>query len=280
VAHVCGFFHCPFDIHVWKLTSLWGTIHHTVSSSNSAIDAIFLLLETLSAELNQRLVSLFWSLWKHRNLKVWDDVTEVGVVVVERAKNMVGDWQLANSPSVADPTSSQQAQQPVGGGVHPPSTTMYLPMFPFGSGFRRVGTIVILMRLTHLASTEGIFVWAKVVSYPCRYSVDVGEALGLHSTLQWLSVMQFDNINFETDSKLTCDAFHTTRDDYFEFWCIISSCRTLVSSFLTNSTVEFVRRQANGVAHALAGEATLLASPAIYFHILECIESLIINEML
>jgi len=44
--------------------------------------------------------------------------------------------------------------------------------------------------------------------------------------------------------------------------------------------VEFVRRQANVVAHVLAGEATLLASPAIYFYIPECIESLIINEML
>jgi len=92
--------------------------------------------------------------------------------------------------------------------------------------------------------------------------------------------MQFDNVDFETDSKLTCDAFHTTRDDFSDFGCIISSCCTLLSSFFTNSRVEFVRRQANEVAHVLAGEATLLASPAIYFNIPECIESLIINEML
>jgi len=44
--------------------------------------------------------------------------------------------------------------------------------------------------------------------------------------------------------------------------------------------VEFVRRQANAVAHALAREAMFLASPAIYSDILDCIESLIINEML
>jgi len=44
--------------------------------------------------------------------------------------------------------------------------------------------------------------------------------------------------------------------------------------------VEFVKRQVNEVAHVLAGEATLLASPAIYFLIPECIEYLIINEML
>jgi len=44
--------------------------------------------------------------------------------------------------------------------------------------------------------------------------------------------------------------------------------------------VEFVRRQANEVAHALAREATSLASPAIYYAIPTCIETLIINEML
>ena len=144
----------------------------------------------------------------------------------------------------------------------------------FSSRFNRT-SIGICVR-----DSEGTFVLAKVVSYPCRYFVYVGEALELHSALQWLSDMQFNNIDFETDSKLTCDAFQTTRDDYYEFGCIISSCRTLVRSFFTNSMVKFVRRQANGVAHVLAGEATLLASPAIYFHIPKCIESLIINEML
>lgn len=65
-----------------------------------------------------------------------------------------------------------------------------------------------------------------------------------------------------------------------EFDCIISSCRSLFSSTFANSRVEFVRRQANRVAHALAREAMLLASPVIYYYIPNCIESLIINEML
>jgi len=44
--------------------------------------------------------------------------------------------------------------------------------------------------------------------------------------------------------------------------------------------VKFVRRQANEVAHILAREVTLLANPIVYFHILNYIEPLIINEML
>jgi len=47
-----------------------------------------------------------------------------------------------------------------------------------------------------------------------------------------------------------------------------------------NSRVELVRRQTNGVAHSLAKEVTLLASPVTYYDIFNCIETLIINEML
>jgi len=47
--------------------------------------------------------------------------------------------------------------------------------------------------------------------------------------------MQFDNVDFEIDSKLTCDTFHATQDDTSEFGCIISSCRSLFNSFFTNS---------------------------------------------
>jgi len=49
----------------------------------------------------------------------------------------------------------------------------------------------------------------------------------------------------------------------------------------TNSRVEFTRQQANTAAHALAGDATFLASPIIYYRIPSCIESIIIiiNEM-
>lgn len=39
-------------------------------------------------------------------------------------------------------------------------------------------------------------------------------------------------------------------------------------------------RQANAVAHALAGEVVLSASPNIYFHIRRCINDIIINEMI
>jgi hypothetical protein len=128
--------------------------------------------------------------------------------------------------------------------------------------------------------SEGIFVLAKTFIYPCTVLVDVGEALGLHAALQWLSDMQFDYVDFATDSKVTVDSFLSTRNDLSEFGCIISSCRSLLRNLFSNSRVEFVRRQANVVAHTLAREATCSTSSAVYYEIPTCIETIIINEML
>ena len=80
-------------------------MQHALSHTASVTDAIFSLLENLSAELSQCLSTVVWSLWKHYNIRVWDNVTKTSVVVVERARNMVTDWQLANALDVLASTS-------------------------------------------------------------------------------------------------------------------------------------------------------------------------------
>jgi len=208
-------------------------------------------------------------------------------VVVDRARNMVTDWQLANSLDVRASTPHPQHASAVPPGAstsHHRARILWQPPMPgrykcnidaaFSSHHNRTG-IGICVR-----DSEGIFVLARTIIYPCTVSVDVGEALGLHAALQWLSDMQMDSVDFETDSKLTVDAFLATRNDLSEFGCIISSCRSLFRNLYSNSRVEFVRRQANAVAHALARAATSSASPAIYFDIPTCIETILINEML
>jgi len=127
---------------------------------------------------------------------------------------------------------------------------------------------------------DGAFVLANTLSFEVVHSFNVGEALGLYYVFEWLSDMQLDYVNFEMDSKTTHDAFHSHKDDDFEFGQIISACQALFSTHFTNSWVEFTRRQTNEIAHALAGETTLLASPAIYFNLPRCINNIIFNEML
>jgi len=277
------FFNCLFAIQVWNRTGLWGSVQHALTRTASATDALF---ETLSAELLQCLSTVIWSIWKHRNLKIWDDIIETSSVVVECARNMVEDWHLANTPDTNTSLASSQHTMLVTTGTS--TSPQYRPLWqppPLGrykcnidaafSSHRNHTGIGICVR-----DSEGTFVLAKTFTFLCNVSIDVGEALGLHSALQWLSDMQLDNVNFETDSKLTANAFLSTRNDLSDFGCIITSCRSLFHNLFSNSRVEFFRRQANEVAHSLAREAMSLASPAIYYAIPTCIETLIINEML
>jgi ribonuclease HI len=281
------FFACPFAIQVWNRTGLWGSIQHSLNHNDTAVSTIFSLLQTLSAEFNQRLAAVFWSIWKHRNLRVWEDVMETGTMVVERAHNLIVDWQLANSPATLSASAHQQVSLHTDEGAsssrqhhdtiwQAPLTGRYKCNIDaaFSSRFNRTG-IGICIR-----DSEGIFVLARTVSFPYLVTVDVGEAMGLYAALQWVADLQLDNVDFAMDSKLTIEAFLASRNDLSEFGNIISSCRSLFSSNFVNSRVEFTRRQANGVAHSLAREATLRASPVTYFVIPNCIESLIINEML
>jgi len=74
---------------------------------------------------------------------------------------------------------------------------------------------------------DGAFVLAKTITFEVVHSVHVGEALGLYHAMEWLSDMQLHNVDFETDSKTTHDAFHAHKDDVSEFGRIILACRSL-----------------------------------------------------
>jgi len=122
---------------------------------------------------------------------------------------------------------------------------------------------------------EGNFVLAKTMNFAAVHAVDVDEALGLYHVLEWLSDMQLDNIDLEVDS-ITQLAFYARKDDVSEFGNVITTCCSIFSTKFTNSRVEFIRRQAN----VLAREATLVASPTIYYQVPLCIDILIFNEKL
>jgi hypothetical protein len=91
-------------------------------------------------------------------------------------------------------------------------------------------------------------------------SVEVGEALGLYHAIWWIHEFQLINVDFEVDSKIVADYFNKGLGDITEFGSIMDSIIQLCNSYLTNSYVEFIRRQANEVAHELAKVATSIRS--------------------
>ncbi|AES75549.1 hypothetical protein MTR_6g046670 [Medicago truncatula] len=163
---------------VWNRTGLWGSVQHVLSNKAST------------------------TIWKHRNLRVWDDVTKKSATVIERAKNMVGDWQLANAPYVLAYVSTHQPTITIDMGAstsHQHNRIRWQPPMlgrhkcnidaAFSSYLNCTGNGICVR------DSEGTFVLAKTITYPCTVSVDVGEALVLHSALQWLSDMHFGNVD-------------------------------------------------------------------------------------
>jgi len=212
-------------------------------------------------------------------LKIWEDVNELSATVVDRACTVLEDWQEANknlpctwlqragqqAPSV---TQAQQVlHQQLSGTAAvnqqwmPPSIGRFKCNIDavFSERFKRTGIGVCLRDDT------GTFVLAKQLQFNHVLPVAIGEALGLLHALQSMQDMQFDNIDFELDLKVTRDAFHSRNTDVTEFESIIKACRELFSSSFANFRVEFIRRQTNAAAYALAREVTSLASPSTYY---------------
>lgn len=126
-----------------------------------------------------------------------------------------------------------------------------------------------------LQDDDGAYVLAKTMSISPMSSADVSEALGQFHAIQWLFDMCFNNVDFVVDSKTAVDAFNSNRTDVTKFGHISASCGGLYSSHLTNSSVEFNRRQANVVDYVLASETTLSARPNIYLDVSNCIAFLL-----
>lgn len=67
----------------------------------------------------------------------------------------------------------------------------------------------------------------KYLSSLLLCDVDIGEAVGLITILEYTSNLQFDNIDFALEYKKGVDAFRTDVNDNSEFGCIVDTCRQL-----------------------------------------------------
>jgi len=79
-------FECPFAVQVWQMSGLWHEIQQAITFGNSAADTIFYLLQHFTLEQSQVLAATIWSLWKHRNLQVWENKNEPCAMTVDRAR--------------------------------------------------------------------------------------------------------------------------------------------------------------------------------------------------
>jgi len=102
---------------------------------------------------------------------------------------------------------------------------------------------------------EGRFVLAKTEWFSPIVYVDLGEAMGLLTAMQWAKDLHLLNM----DSKTVVDSVYGGSNGV--------------------SNLKFIRRQAKGAAHSLAKEAPSNPSFHIYSNIPSCISDILFNEM-
>jgi len=255
-------FHCKVANDVWLAANVWHLISPSLNHFDNASDIIFNLFQKLSTTQIENIVTIMWSIWKAINQKLWQHVSDSSVTILERAKHMLEGWRNANrkqSPTSQNPTSpvassSQHnlSNRDIEFKWRKPRSGRYKCNVDvsFSSTSNRVGLGMCIR------DSEGNHVRSKTMWLTPLCSVDTGEALGLYHAIQWIHELQLANVDFEVDSKRVADYFNKGRGDVTEFGSIMDSSIQFCSTYLTNSHVEFIKRQANEVAHVLAKAIT------------------------
>jgi len=237
-----------------------------------------------------RVAAIIRSILKHYNLSLWQNEHEVLTQVVGHARHIMDEWVMKNtmhSPSrqhqeighAAVVTHQPAVVQEPSAGTRSYRDTRAIDLSRFDLNATLMPHFCLRRTEICFRDEEGAYMLAKTMSFSPMISVNIGEALALFHALQWLQDTRFDNVDFVVDSKITADTVILRRRDITEFGQIIAACQDISSSYFTNFRVEFHKRQANMVAHALACEAIDIGSPVIYFKIPDCIDTLIMNEM-
>ena len=111
------------------------------------------------------------------------------------------------------------------------------------------------------------------------FSSNIAEAICLREALSWLKAGGFGKVIVESDAKAVVDAVNGSFSDISEFGNLIGNCRRLVLEN-PNVRISYVRRQANGVAHALAKAAHYYASPSLWQQVPSFLRDLLLSDVL
>jgi len=109
-------FHCQAAIDVWNAAKIWHLISPSLNQFDNAPDIIFNLLQRLSTAQLELIVTIIWSIWKARNLKLWQQVSHSNNTILARAKHLFEGWRADNhrqnlvSPDIIsdNPSTSHQ----------------------------------------------------------------------------------------------------------------------------------------------------------------------------
>ncbi|MCH92589.1 cytochrome P450, partial [Trifolium medium] len=177
-------------------------------------ELIFAVLQRLNVDEAALMVCIIWSIWKQRNNRVWNDVTDTQSVVFSRVVTTLNDWRAVQV--MRTETREIHGNMEHKWKKHNNGRVKCNIDASFSSNLNRVGIGVCIH------DEYGVYVMAKYDQYSPICDVRISEALGLLSALKWVYKLNLGPVDFELDSKLVVDSFHSNKDDVSEFGEIIA----------------------------------------------------------
>ena len=175
---------CPGAMQACREVQLWDTIDRTLCKNYNMDVLIFSLLDLLPSTQKELIVMIMWSLWKRRNLKLLQQQNETSLQVVEHARHLLDDWQAAQGVRSHRATDCSTHSSGSNSGHVIEWTKHTYGMYKCNIDASFSSSLNMLSIDICLRDDHGEFFLAKTDCFSPLCDVDVGEVVGLHTTLQ------------------------------------------------------------------------------------------------
>ncbi|XP_073308286.1 uncharacterized protein [Primulina huaijiensis] len=218
---------------------------------------LFQILSKAPESAVDKIAMVLWGIWRARNEKLWNRISNTAHQVVDSAMMFLSDWKGVRGIERSNETSRQPSNQ---------SYTWEKPQAPtfkcnvdatLQNERRTTGLEMVLRDFT------SSFISARTNALPGLVGIKEAEAMASKEALSWVDEdMGLQEVIFESDSKVVINAINSQSEDDSEFGILISACRVILRQ-LPSYKICFTRRQANKITHNLARVSCFHARPMI-----------------
>lgn len=110
---------------------------------------------------------------------------------------------------------------------------------------------------------QGSFLGAKTMRFAGHVSILEAELVGILEALKWVQELAYQEVIIESDSMLSVAAINKNVQNLLELGNLINQCHAIIGGRV-GIVVDFVKKQANKVAHKLARESCALNSFVVF----------------
>ncbi|XP_062104835.1 uncharacterized protein LOC133816262 [Humulus lupulus] len=205
-----------------------------------------------------RVFMLLWAVWFRRNEWVWRNKQGSCFGISLMAESSLQAWVQAQDRSIAplhhflSPEDGRESwsKPPLG----------YLKVNVDAANFKEASTFSFAgVARNH----EGVLMEAFSVCRMGSVSPELGEAMGVREALSWIKRKNWVQVLLETDSILVVQALRSSCSLPSYFGRVIDECKELLNN-MSSVLINFVKRSANGAAHALAKESSFVAERSLF----------------